>query len=144
MGNMMSAVARRTVAVVMISVALTLFAELCDAQAAEQIGGRPPKGVETKNCGISHVFAHLQAIKTNKACIKGCRGVGKCPPDWYPSKKDTCSAECGKVFEPFWDQVCHRHTTSLVWVWLHVCLSYMAQCGVVESVGLLLPSAAIC
>ena len=62
MGNMMSV----SVAAVMISVAMTWFAEMCDAQGASQIGGRPPKAVETAKCGISNVFAHLQSIKTNK------------------------------------------------------------------------------
>ena len=83
-----------------------LFAGGCDAQAAEQIGGRPPKEVESKECGIANVFAHLSIIKSTPACTKGCFG-GKCPADWYPGKKDTCAPQCGQIFEPFWDQCGH-------------------------------------
>ena len=59
---------------------------------------------ETGRCGIGAVFGNLMAIKGNRDCRAGCAGgSGLCPTDWYPSGQDECSAECGAVFEPFWD-----------------------------------------
>jgi hypothetical protein len=52
------------------------------------------------SCAITIVFGQLMAIKQDANCQTGCAG-GRCPPDWYPSGADTCSAECGLVFEPF-------------------------------------------
>ena len=51
-------------------------------------------------CAITIVFGQLMAIKSDVNCMAGCEG-GSCPADWYPSGADTCSAECGLVFEPF-------------------------------------------
>ena len=66
---------------------LYLVADIVDAQAAAQIGGKPPAGVKTKLCSISNVFAQLNKIKHDKECLKGCAKVkGKCPTDWYPGK----------------------------------------------------------
>eukprot|EP01047_Picozoa_sp_COSAG01_P048850 COSAG01_NODE_4788_length_4743_cov_45.744832_2_plen_830_part_00 len=63
----------------------------------------PPTQVPTKVCSISSVFGKLLAVKTAPACRAGCAG-GKCPPDWMPGTSDQCSAPCGQVFEPFWDE----------------------------------------
>ena len=82
---------------------LLIAATGVNAQGALQIGGRPPAAVRTKQCSINSVFASLTKIKANKDCRSGCAG-GRCPKDWYPRKQDKCSAPCGKVFEPFWDQ----------------------------------------
>ena len=54
-------------------------------------------------CAISSVFAHLQKITQLKSCRDGCHG-GKCPPGWLPGASDKCSAKCGALVEPFWDQ----------------------------------------
>ena len=51
-------------------------------------------------CAITIVFGQLMAIKQDANCMAGCGG-GSCPADWYPGGADTCSAECGLVFEPF-------------------------------------------
>ena len=71
------------------------------------VGGAPPKEVEMALCDIGTVFAKLSEIKSNAHCTAGCAGgTGECgdPSQWYPGRADQCSAECGKVFEPFWDQ----------------------------------------
>ena len=80
-----------------------LFAADADAQAAEQIGGRPPSDVETDLCSIASVFNQLQVIQTNEDCMLGCAN-GQCPENWIPGAADVCNAACGAVFEPFWDQ----------------------------------------
>jgi hypothetical protein len=82
---------------------LATLASLASAQAAGMIGGKPPATVVTDQCSIGAVFRKLAQIKGNKDCMAECAG-GKCPPNWYPGKNDKCSAKCGKVFEPFWDQ----------------------------------------
>ena len=70
---------------------LLLWAGDADAQAAAQIGGKPPAAVKTKLCSISNVFSQLTKIKTNSECLKGCAKVnGKCPTDWYPGKAVSC------------------------------------------------------
>ena len=76
-------------------------------QGAQMVGGAPPKEVEMALCDIGTVFAKLSEIKSNAHCTAGCAGgTGNCgdPSQWYPGRADRCSAECGKVFEPFWDQ----------------------------------------
>ena len=66
---------------------LYLTADIADAQAAAQIGGKPPAAVKTTLCSISNVFTQLNKIKHDKECLKGCAKVkGKCPTDWYPGK----------------------------------------------------------
>lgn len=52
------------------------------------------------SCAITIVFGQLMAIKQDANCMSGCAG-GSCPADWYPGGADTCTAECGLVFEPF-------------------------------------------
>ena len=72
-------------------------------QAAQMAGGRPPHDIEVDPCSVQDVFAHLQEIKSDPNCRSGCSGgSGVCPPDWYPSEADECSALCGAVYEPFW------------------------------------------
>jgi hypothetical protein len=73
-----------------------LLSAPCEAQT-------PPKKIKTKLCSIGSVFGKLLAIKNSPACRAGCAG-GKCPADWMPGSADKCSAACGKVFEPFWDE----------------------------------------
>ena len=74
---------------------LCLTVDIVDAQAAAQIGGKPPAAVKTTLCSISNVFAQLNKIKHDKECLKGCAKVkGKCPTDWYPGK--TVRAGCGR------------------------------------------------
>eukprot|EP01047_Picozoa_sp_COSAG01_P031994 COSAG01_NODE_2295_length_7967_cov_3.577021_2_plen_124_part_00 len=73
------------------------------AAASSVAGQAPPKKVHTAPCSIRSVFARLQAITSSKACQAGCKG-GQCPPGWIPGRSDACSANCGAVFEPFWDQ----------------------------------------
>ena len=74
-------------------------------QGAQMIGGAPPEDVVTELCNIADLFGHLTDITTNADCTAGCAGgSGQCPAQWYPGRADTCSAECGRVFEPFWDQ----------------------------------------
>ena len=59
-------------------------------------------------CSISAVFSRLTEIKSDEQCMAGCAGgSGECPPAWYPSGEDLCSAECGATFEPF---VSSRHS----------------------------------
>ena len=61
--------------------------------------------VQEPHCSIGSVFSHLMSIKGDADCRAGCSGgSGLCPDDWYPSSADECSAECGAVFEPFWDR----------------------------------------
>ena len=58
--------------------------------------------------------AKLTDIKADPACTAGCAGgSGDCgdTSEWYPGRADLCSAECGRVFEPFWDQ-CGRMLTN--------------------------------
>ena len=82
-------------------------------QSAQMDGGRPPVDVEQRLCDIGAVFAKLSMIKNNADCIAGCaHGTGACPADWYPNSGDTCSAACGVVFEPFWDQCGAMLTTA--------------------------------
>jgi hypothetical protein len=51
------------------------------------------------------LYNHLTTITANEECRKGCQhGTGICPDEWYPSQADSCSAECGRVVEEFWDQ----------------------------------------
>lgn len=76
------------------------FLDGASAQAAAQIGGRPPKAVQTELCTIADVFSKLQGITTNEACRSGCSG-GVCPSAWMPNSLDQCNPQCGRVFEPF-------------------------------------------
>lgn len=72
------------------------------AQAAAQIGGRPPKEVEAELCTIADVFGKMAQITTDADCLSGCAGgSGVCPTQWYPSSQDECNAACGRIFEPF-------------------------------------------
>lgn len=81
---------------------LAAAAAAAHAQAAAQVGARPPKAVVTALCSIGDVFGKLTEIKTDADCAAGCAGgTGMCPAEWYPSAADTCSPECGQVFEPF-------------------------------------------
>ena len=81
--------------------------------SAQMDGGRPPVDVEQALCDIGAVFAKLSMIKSNADCVAGCaHGTGACPADWYPNSGDTCSAACGVVFEPFWDQCGAMLTTA--------------------------------
>jgi hypothetical protein len=61
----------------------------------------PPPGA-AHLCSINSLFTRLTAIKGDINCRAGCHG--QCPPDWYPGVGDTCNADCGLVFEPFWDE----------------------------------------
>jgi N-acetylneuraminic acid mutarotase len=54
-------------------------------------------------CSINSLFTRLTAIKSDADCRAGCQG-SRCPPDWYPGSGDVCNADCGAVFEPFWDE----------------------------------------
>lgn len=64
---------------------------------------QPPGGAAVKWCTIGSVFSKLQQIKSSTDCRAGCSGHA-CPPDWMPGKADVCSAPCGRIFEPFWDE----------------------------------------
>ena len=58
-----------------------------------------------ENCNIMDLFSKLQAITSDASCRGGCAGgSGVCRDDWFPGAADICSAECGQIFEPFWDQ----------------------------------------
>ena len=71
-------------------------------QAAQMIGGRPPKSVQLELCDIQSVFSSLSEIISYPACRIGCEGgSGVCADPWYPGATDSCNAECGAVFEPF-------------------------------------------
>ena len=73
------------------------------AQSAAQIGGRPPKAVETELCTIADVFGEMAQITTDPDCQAGCAGgTGVCPASWFPGSEDECSPQCGRIFEPFW------------------------------------------
>ena len=75
------------------------------AQGAAMVGGRPPKAIVTTFCSIGDVFAHMTAITSDPNCMAGCAGgTGVCPPNWYPGRADQCSPDCGRVYEPFWDE----------------------------------------
>ena len=68
--------------------------------AAELIGGHN-SNVQAAECTIATVFGKMQEIKTASACTSGCSAGGVCPVDWYPTAADSCSVECGGIFEPF-------------------------------------------
>ena len=70
------------------------------AQAAAQIGGAPPKAVQTRLCTIGDVFGKLQDITTNDDCRSGCH-IDGCTSGWMPTALDECNPQCGRVFEPF-------------------------------------------
>ena len=89
-----------TVKVAAVASCVLAFFGGASAQAAAQIGGAPPKAVQTQLCTIADVFGKLQGITTNEACRSGC-AAGACPPGWMPTAADQCSPECGRVFEPF-------------------------------------------
>ena len=81
---------------------LALTTTTAHAQAAAQVGARPPKAVVTAMCSIGDMFGKLTQIKTDADCMAGCAGgTGACPAEWYPGAADECSPECGAVFEPF-------------------------------------------
>jgi hypothetical protein len=68
-------------------------------------------------CTISLVYKHMQSIKANPDCRRGCaKGTGKCPVGWMPGRLDACNAKCGKVFEPFW---CVNQSISNIIIFLH-------------------------
>jgi hypothetical protein len=72
--------------------------------AAQTTPGTPPlSSGAAQLCSINSLFTRLTAIKADTHCRAGCQG-GQCPPDWYPGVGDACNAECGAVFEPFWDE----------------------------------------
>ena len=57
------------------------------------------------SCNIGDLFQHLTRIRVDSECRAGCHGGdGQCDDDWYPGAADSCNADCGKIFEPFWDQ----------------------------------------
>ena len=121
------------------ALSLLCIPDTARAQAAAQVGGRPPKEVETQLCSIGDVFAgvcvsvalrlpralyqqlmnrdgrvHSGEITTAEVCLSGCAsGTGVCPAQWYPSSIDECSSECGLIFEPFvrCHNSCACHTT---------------------------------
>ena len=92
------------------------------AQAAAQIGGRPPTQVEYQLCSIADVFGKMGQITTDADCLSGCAGgTGACPVQWYPSSQDECSPACGRIFEPF-VSCCHvqppRSSASSCFAWI--------------------------
>ena len=54
-------------------------------------------------CTIADVFGKLQGITSDADCRSGC-ALGVCPAGWMPAAADECNPQCGRVFEPFWDQ----------------------------------------
>ena len=77
-------------------------------QGALQLGGQPPQAVTMELCSISDVFGRLNTITSDENCRSGCAGgTGDCAAMWMPSAVDECLPDCGRVFEPFWDQ-CER------------------------------------
>ena len=58
-------------------------------------------------CNIADLFALLTEITTDAECRGGCNdgaGEASCGTDWYPGTADSCTANCGRVYEPFWDE----------------------------------------
>ena len=56
-------------------------------------------------CDLQGLFGRLQAITADERCRTGCNeGTGTCGEPWYPSSRDVCNADCGRLFEPFWDE----------------------------------------
>lgn len=49
------------------------------------------------------LFQLLSQITLDPNCRAGCEG-GQCPDLWYPGAHDICDANCGRVYEPFWDE----------------------------------------
>ncbi len=77
-------------------------------QGALQLGGQPPAAVTMELCSISDVFGRINTITTDENCRSGCAGgTGECAAMWMPGAADECIPDCGRVFEPFWDQ-CER------------------------------------
>jgi hypothetical protein len=74
----------------------------CPACSAAPSSPPPPPGT-AQLCSINSLFTRLRTIKSDTDCRAGCQG-GHCPPDWYPGSRDACNADCGAVFEPFWDE----------------------------------------
>lgn len=52
---------------------------------------------------IMDLFQLLSEITLDPNCRAGCEG-GQCPDMWYPGAHDICDADCGRVYEPFWDE----------------------------------------
>lgn len=78
------------------------------AQGALQLGGQPPQSVTMELCSIGDVFSRINVITSDQNCRSGCAGgTGNCADMWMPGAPDECLPECGRVFEPFWDQ-CER------------------------------------
>jgi hypothetical protein len=80
--------------VVKTAVVFVLYAYTVESQA-----------VADSTCNIRDLFQHLNTITSNEACRAGCNnGQEPCSDDWYPGSRDGCTADCGRIFEPFWDQ----------------------------------------
>eukprot|EP01046_Picozoa_sp_COSAG06_P076521 COSAG06_NODE_24460_length_662_cov_0.730018_2_plen_117_part_00 len=64
---------------------------------------------------IMDLFELLSEITLDPNCRAGCE-EGHCPDMWYPGAHDICSAECGRVYEPFWDECgeCVRPCSAVV------------------------------
>ena len=65
---------------------------------------RGTKGAEA-SCNIGTLYSRLSELQGDTACRTGCRGgSGDCGEGWLPSAADLCPPECGRVFEPLWDE----------------------------------------
>ena len=107
------------------------------AQGAAQIGGAPPRHVQMDLCTIADVFGKLQGITTDADCRSGC-ALGDCPAGWMPAAADECNPQCGRVFEPFWDQCGAMLTEAHMGGMDEMGLFYASAAGLVGLASLLL------
>lgn len=73
------------------ALALALLLALCALDAA------PRAKAQMHNCELGKLSDHLKSVESH--CCKG----NDCSKTGFPTSKGTCSVECGKVLEPFWD-----------------------------------------
>ena len=62
------------------------------------------------DCNIANLFSHLQMITESADCCP----VGGCQTG-FPGSADSCTTECGVVFEPFWDDVRGLRCVASAW-----------------------------
>lgn len=66
------------------------------AAAAAALAGALAATASAQSCELATLFAHLGEVQ------EACCGGNDCSSG-YPGGADECTAECGEIFEPFWD-----------------------------------------
>ena len=68
-------------------------------------------GRASASCQLGTLFLHLKQVEA-KCCAKSGENDNDCSKTGFPDHEGTCSEDCGKVLEPFWD-ACGPTLTSL-------------------------------